>query len=51
MVEISCRWCGHGRSIETLDEADSAAAPGTATAAAPADAAAADAPGRWAPTG
>ncbi|HEY5025536.1 MAG TPA: hypothetical protein VII76_11220 [Acidimicrobiales bacterium] len=20
VVEISCRWCGHGRSIEVLDE-------------------------------
>jgi hypothetical protein len=25
VVEVSCRWCGHGRSIEVLD-ADEAAA-------------------------
>ena len=47
VVETSCRWCGHGRSIETIDEADSAAAPGTT-----ADAATADATGEaGAPTG
>ncbi len=22
VVEISCRWCGHGRSIEVLDDAE-----------------------------
>jgi hypothetical protein len=21
--EVSCRWCGHGRAIEMLDESDS----------------------------
>jgi hypothetical protein len=26
VVEVSCRWCGHGRSVELLDEASTAAA-------------------------
>jgi hypothetical protein len=26
VVETSCRWCGHGRSIETIDEVRPAAA-------------------------
>ena len=26
VVEVSCRWCGHGRAVELLDEASAAAA-------------------------
>ena len=26
VVEVSCRWCGHGRSVELLDDASAAAA-------------------------
>ena len=22
VVEVQCRWCGHGRSVETVTEAD-----------------------------
>jgi len=22
VVDISCRWCGHGRNVETVDEGD-----------------------------
>jgi hypothetical protein len=36
VVEVSCRWCGHGRSVEVLDDE---------TGAAVADAAVADAGG------
>ena len=25
VVEVSCRWCGHGRSVEVLDDEASAA--------------------------
>jgi hypothetical protein len=25
VVEVSCRWCGHGRSVESLDDAGSGA--------------------------
>lgn len=25
VVEVSCRWCGHGRSVEVLDDETSAA--------------------------
>jgi hypothetical protein len=27
VVDVSCRWCGHGRSVELLDDEASAAAP------------------------
>jgi hypothetical protein len=26
VVEVSCRWCGHGRAIEVLDDEEAAAA-------------------------
>ena len=26
VVEVSCRWCGHGRSIEVLEDAEASAA-------------------------
>jgi hypothetical protein len=26
VVEVSCRWCGHGRAVEVLDETSTAAA-------------------------
>ena len=26
VVEVSCRWCGHGRSVEVLDDESNAAA-------------------------
>jgi hypothetical protein len=38
VVEISCRWCGHGRSIEVLDGEDTAVKDETAPADADADA-------------
>ena len=27
VVDVSCRWCGHGRSVELLDDEASAPAP------------------------
>jgi hypothetical protein len=27
VVEVSCRWCGHGRSVEVLDDGEEASAP------------------------
>ena len=33
VVEVSCRWCGHGRSVEVLD--DETAAPPTRAARPP----------------
>jgi len=34
VVEVSCRWCGHGRSIEILDD-EEAPAPAPADAGGP----------------
>jgi hypothetical protein len=27
VVEVTCRWCGHGRAVEVLDEAGAGPAP------------------------
>ncbi len=37
VLEVRCRWCGHGRAIETFD-GDEAEAPPTAGEQAPAEA-------------
>lgn len=30
VVEVSCRWCGHGRAVEVIDDAGAAAGGGEA---------------------